>query len=122
MKYMKDYLKEKLVKRITNEVKKEISTLVPVKNLHHGTDEGSKYLRQWESLKGREATGCSNFVCKNNEKNPALVGAHVIKVGSKEDKNWYIVPLCHKCNSDDFDETILVRKDDLALYKEVKEE
>lgn len=122
MKIMKDYLKEKIVRKIVNEVKKDISTLVPVRNLHHGTDENSKYLRQWESLEGREAKGCSNYLCKNDEEKPALVGAHVIKAGRKEDKNWYIVPLCHKCNSDDFKGSILVRKADLALYKEVKEE
>ena len=122
MKSMKDHLKEKIVRKIMNELKKNISTLVPVKNLHHGTDENSKYLRQWESLEEREAKGCSNHFCKNDEENPALVGAHVIKVGSEVDKNWYIVPLCHKCNSDDYEDSICVRKEDLALYKEVKEE
>lgn len=122
MKSMKDYLKEKIIRKIVNEVKNEISTLVPVKNLHHGTDEYSKYLRQWESLEEREAKRCSNYFCKNEVENPALVGAHVIKAGRNADKNWYIVPLCHKCNSDDYKDPICVRKEDLALYKEVKEE
>ena len=87
---MKDYLKEKIVRKIVNEVKKDISTLVPVRNLPHGTDENSKYIRQWESIEGREAKGCSNYLCKNDEEKPALVGAHVIKDGRKVDKNWYI--------------------------------
>ena len=113
---------KRIVKEETDKVVESKERPIKMKNLHHGTDENSKYIKQWESLKGHKAEGCSNCVCKNDEKNPVLVGAHLIKEGDKVDKNWYIVPLCHKCNSDDYDGTILVKWDDLALYKEVKEE
>lgn len=93
---------------------------VKVKNLHHGTDESSKYIRQWEAATGRKATRCCNLLCENEEDNPKLVGAHVIKCGNDVDKNWYIVPLCHKCNSDDNDEEMEVYESNLVLYQEIK--
>ena len=45
---------------------------------------------------------CSNSDCKNEEQNPKIVGAHVRKDGEPNTgKDAWIVPLCHKCNSDD---------------------
>lgn len=45
---------------------------------------------------------CSNSNCKNEEENPEIVGAHVRREGeSNTGKEAWIVPLCHKCNSDD---------------------
>ena len=45
---------------------------------------------------------CSNSDCKNEEQNPEIVGAHVRKDGEPNTgKDAWIVPLCHKCNSDD---------------------
>ncbi len=45
---------------------------------------------------------CSNSACKNKEQNPEIVGAHVRREGEPNTgKDAWIVPLCHKCNSDD---------------------
>ena len=45
---------------------------------------------------------CSNSGCKNKEKNPEIVGAHVRREGEPNTgKDAWIVPLCHQCNSDD---------------------
>ena len=42
------------------------------------------------------------------------MGAHVKKVGN--DNHWYIVPLCHVCNSDDNDDEMRVMEIDLVPY------
>lgn len=37
---------------------------------------------------------CACKKCKGEKE----VGAHVIKEGAEDNKKWYIVPLCKKCN------------------------
>lgn len=110
-----------LVDMVTDDVMEKLESLVKVKNLHHGTDEGSRYIRQWEVYKKKKNTHtrCANLGCKNEEKNPALVGAHVIKVDSS-DNAWYICPLCHKCNDDNNDDIMTVYGSDLAPFAAVK--
>lgn len=93
--------------------------IVWVKNLHHGTDENTDYIDQWISIKG-PFTDCSNLDCQNDDDNPKLVGAHVIKVDS-DDKKWYICPLCHKCNSDDNNDPMRVYEDRLVEYNIIKD-
>ena len=45
---------------------------------------------------------CANSDCKNEEQNPEIVGAHVRREGEPNTgEDAWIVPLCHKCNSDD---------------------
>lgn len=117
---LKDYIAEKLASEITDVIYEHISDLVKVKNLHHDTDENSRYIRQWELDKQRKAIKCANLGCKNKTKNPALVGAHVFKVDDNDDR-WYICPLCHQCNDDENDDIMVVHESDLALYKEIKE-
>ena len=109
---LEEYLKEKISG--TN-----LDDVVKVKNLHHKADEGSKYVRQWESFKRRKLKGCANLNCPNHQQYDDLVGAHVIIVG--DDDCWYITPLCHVCNSDDNDEEMSVSKEDLGLYTEIKD-
>ena len=81
-----------------------------VKNLK-GTSELSckcgTWLRHWERRTGREAEICLVVPCKQRSD---LVGAHVIKVGSK-DKGIYIVPMCQAHNMSEQD----LRVDDKAL-------
>ena len=96
------------------------SPLWPLKNLNHGTDENTNYIRQWETYKGYKATQCANHDCRNEKNNPALVGAHVIK-SEGEDKSWYICPLCSKCNSDANHDDMMVNEIDLAPYNEIKD-
>ena len=108
-----EYLKE-------NKNGASIDDVVNVINLHHKPDEGTRYVRQWETFKERELKGCANINCPNHYSNEALVGAHVKKVG-ENDGHWYITPLCHECNSDDNDGEMTVYKDDLALYTEIKD-
>ena len=50
---------------------------------------------------------CSNSICKNEEQNPEIVGAHVrIEGEPNTGKDAWIVPLCHECNSDDNKDTM----------------
>lgn len=92
--------------------------VVNVINIHHKKENGTRYLRQWEIYMGRKAKGCANLDCDNHKKYDSLVGAHVKIEGN--DNTWYITPLCHACNSDDNNDLMPVRKEDLAPYEEVK--
>lgn len=116
-------LSEMRVKRI---VKEEIDKFVEsntmtvkVKNLNHGTDENTDYIHQWETYMGHKATDCANLDCQNENKNPSLVGGHVIK-SDGDDKSWYICPLCAKCNSDDNRDDMTIYEMDLAPYEDIK--
>lgn len=99
--------------------KANLDNVVNVINLHHKKENGTRYLRQWEKYMGLKANGCANFDCDNHQKCNSLVGAHVKIEGS--DNTWYITPLCHVCNSDDNNDTMPVRKEDLAPNEDVKD-
>lgn len=118
--HIKDYAVEKLAEKVADKVLEEVKSLVNVKNIHHGTDEGTKYIRQWEEYKDRKAKGCANIGCENHNAYDALEGGHVKKVGCCDD-SWYITPLCHSCNSATNDDEMTVHEDDLALYNEIKD-
>lgn len=120
VKKIDDFLKERLGREVAESVINNIKKIVLIKNLHHGTDENSSYLKQWEEEKGVKAERCANLDCENTEPNPALVGAHVIK-GDKKDGRWYICPLCHKCNSDNNNDLMRASELDLILYRELSE-
>lgn len=113
------FMKERFAEQVSNDVVESLKRTVKVKNLHHGTDEESKYIHQWEDYKGRMADDCANLDCPNYMARKALVGAHVKKVGN--DRHWYIVPLCHVCNSDDNDDEMRVREIDLVPCTEITE-
>lgn len=98
----------------------DIDNVVNVINLHHGTDEGTRYVRQWEAYKCRKAEGCANINCENHQSYDALQGAHV-KLADGDDDHWYITPLCHSCNSDANNDKMVVYKEDLALYNDIKD-
>lgn len=120
LKYVKrtdEFIKEMLTGEVTEDVMNRIQ--VKVKNLHHGTDNNSRYLERWGEIKGHKAERCANIDCDNPDPNPALVGAHVIKVEG-EDKAWYICPLCHKCNSDKNEDDMSVFEHDLVPYNTLK--
>ena len=91
-----------------------------VVNLKHGTDENTRYLRQWEKRKGIKAKGCANLNCDNHKSYDALQGAHVKIVGDA-DGRWYITPLCHVCNSADNKNLMAVYKEDLELFTVIKD-
>lgn len=118
--HLKDYAADRIAKKVADSVIEKVKSLVNVKNIHHGTDEGSKYIRQWEEYKGRKAKGCANIRCANHNAYEALEGAHVKKVGS-DDGSWYITPLCHSCNSSTNDDDMTVYEDDLAPYEKIKD-
>lgn len=94
---------------------------VYVKNLHHGTNLGTRYVRQWEKLMGIKAEHCCNLNCSNPTKNPSLVGAHV-KLDDGKHGPQYIIPLCHSCNSSHNNDSMPVYKDNLALLTEVNKQ
>ena len=60
----------------------------------------SSWLDYWEQKTGTKKSVCGVVGCSNNN----LVGAHVQKVGSSDQK-WYITPICADCNkrTDEFD-------------------
>ncbi len=67
-----------------------------VKNLNGTADNKAPYgyiswLDFWEKKSGKKAHECAHCRAK------ATVGAHVQKA-SIEDRRWFIVPLCEKCN------------------------
>lgn len=117
---LNDNAADKIAKKVADTVVEEIKSLVNIKNIHHGTDEGSKYIRQWEEYKDRKAKGCANIGCANHNAYEALEGAHVKKIGCDDD-SWYITPLCHSCNSSTNDDEMMVHEDDLAPYNEIKD-
>ena len=110
-------LVDEIVKMILQELKE---TSEGVKNIDHGTDAGTRYVRQWEAYFGRKATGCANVDCPNHHAYEGLVGGHVKKVGS-DDNSWYITPLCHVCNKDENKEEMSVMAKDLAPYEKIKD-
>jgi len=91
----------------------QAQTYVDVKNLR-GTDDsplpkGSHSWKEyWEKEANKKFSVCSCKDCKN----PATDGAHVKKVKGT-DHRWFIVPLCHKCNTGNND-TFCVLKEDLV--------
>jgi hypothetical protein len=69
-----------------------------VKNLN-GTSDSKKcscgsWLKHWENYAGRETPFCAEKICSE----VATDGAHVQKE-SENDSHWYIIPLCHKHNT-----------------------
>ena len=66
----------------------------------HNIQEGSRpgnWLKYWEDAVGHDAGFCHRCDCLSGPLEIATDGAHVQLV-SGNDKHWYIVPLCHKCN------------------------
>lgn len=53
----------------------------------------SSWLEYWEEKSASKVTFCSRSGCSNSK----LVGAHVQKAYSSDNK-WYIIPLCESCN------------------------
>lgn len=77
--------------------------MVKVKNIHGTSKEKyaksypNKYkswLDYWNDKCQYSLDKCANLNCKCDKE----VGTHVIKEGSENDRSWYIVPLCKKCN------------------------
>ncbi len=93
---------------------------VQVKNIDHKKDTYSGYIHDWEEITGRKATRCANLDCPNDEKDPKLVGGHVIKSGSNTEDDWYIIPLCHVCNAEANTDGMEVYERDLVEYKVIK--
>lgn len=62
-----------------------------VHNLREGSTDRN-WLEHWEKATHRKADGCHHVGCNA----PATDGAHIQL--DKGSNNWYIVPLCHKCN------------------------
>lgn len=58
------------------------------------SDGSSSWKEFWENQTGRDFSYCSASDCTNW----AEVGAHVQKSGAGTSNEWYIVPLCSRCN------------------------
>jgi hypothetical protein len=69
---------------------------VKIKNIN-GTSQSrcvcGSWLKHWERFSGQTITYCPVIGCLNKD----LVGAHVQKAGSSDNK-WYICPLCNAHN------------------------
>ena len=71
----------------------------------HNLGEGARptpigylsWLDYWEKATGMKANWCHRFDCTQLLAK-ATDGAHV-QLDNPNDNHWYIVPLCHKCNS-----------------------
>lgn len=69
-----------------------------IKNLNGTSDNKipagySSWIDFWEKKSGKKAGECGRRGCHKK----ATDGAHVQKADS-DNRNWYIVPLCHECN------------------------
>lgn len=87
---------------------------ISVKNLHEGSPKPitkgcDSWKEYWEHETGRKFSDCSCYGCGNKAEH----GSHVIKTNS-DDKKWYIVPLCAKCNNHYNEDAFKVRKIDLV--------
>lgn len=58
----------------------------------------SSWINYWEKTTGQKATACHNINCVGSSLCEDLDGAHVQR-DTPNDKRWWIVPLCHKCNT-----------------------
>ncbi len=70
--------------------------LINMSYLVHNLREGSRtgnWLRYWENATGIKAGTCHKIGCAE----VATDGAHV-QLSNSINRNWYIVPLCHRCN------------------------
>ena len=69
-----------------------------VRNLREGSRPApagySSWLDYWEKKTGLQANYCHRHLCNRK----ATEGAHVQLVNGGDE--WYIVPLCHPCNTD----------------------
>ncbi len=87
-----------------------------VKNIKGSSDNVapsgySSWKEFWEVKKGRKFSYCACLTCSNQ----AVYGGHVKKVyGSNE---WYIVPLCEKCNNYANEDPFEVNDSDLLPIK-----
>ena len=65
---------------------------------------------------------CSNSDCENEEQNPEIVGAHVrIEGEPATGKDAWIVPLCHKCNSDDNKDAMVLNGGTIFVHVHMSE-
>ena len=67
-----------------------------VKNINgssQSTCSCGSWLKHWEKFSGQTIIYCPAGNCRNTD----LVGAHVLKANS-QDQKWYIYPLCKKHN------------------------
>ena len=67
-----------------------------VRNLNEGSRPGTNWIKYWEDATGQPAGKCHRVDCLNNHPD-ATDGAHV-QLNDPNDRRWFIVPLCHKCN------------------------
>lgn len=86
--------------------------MILVKNVHGSGDDTppskySSWKEYWEMIMRRSFSKCSNIACYNL----ASDGGHVTIVNGSN--NWYLVPLCSKCNNPSHDHVFYVLHKDL---------
>lgn len=88
---------------------------IPVKNLNGTSDNLPVGFNSWLEYWSVNTNNLQlynkgiNFTCANlNCNETAVDGAHVQIVDS-EDKTWYIIPLCRKCNKRPSTENFFIR-------------
>lgn len=88
-----------------------------VKNLNDTFDRipstGNSWRQFWEDKSGKKFDKCGRRGCTEK----ATDGAHVQKADS-DDRHWYIVPLCHKCNMKPSSEEFYVDEEDLVPVRD----
>lgn len=83
---------------------------IPVKHRQGSGDETppkgfSSWKDFWQTRTGKFFGLCACEDCSE----PATDGAHVILAG-ESDRRWYIVPMCHQCNTNKNKESFRVKK------------
>jgi 5-methylcytosine-specific restriction endonuclease McrA len=92
---------------------------VLVKNMHSGNQKiYGGALNTWKKIKGYDEFAV--IKCARCKTRDAEQGGHVVKANPKASKEWYIVPLCVKCNEKKDEEPFEVKKDDLVPVVDMK--
>ena len=87
--------------------------IIKVKNLNgtsnnYPPDGFDSWLSWWENKKSKMANNCANVNCDGT----AEVGGHV-KCINTNNNQWFITPLCKKCNNSSNDTEFFVSSNDL---------
>jgi 5-methylcytosine-specific restriction endonuclease McrA len=86
---------------------------VLVKNMHSGNQRVlGGALNNWKKIKGYDESDV--IKCSRCKIKDAVHGGHVVKADPNESKEWYIVPLCVRCNEKKDEKPFEVNKDDLV--------
>jgi len=91
---------------------KRINGYELVKNASPSPSYNGNLLVDWETYMKRTASNCAR--CGDRLQNDKKVGGHVLKEPHSLKFDYYVVPLCSKCNHTSVDDAYWVKKSEMA--------